>query len=82
MIVAIHERQNGEVSTELLGYVIPPKNDLRTQADVHTSLNVLWWVWRKEFPHPDCDSQFLEWLESVQGWTQVDPEITEHTIEV
>ena len=47
--------------------------------DVHITLRELWEAWREEVPHPDCDSDFVDWLIHERQWVPVTEEVTSHT---
>ena len=39
---------------------------------VFDALDDLWEDWRMANPHPDADSEFVEWLVNMRGWTEVE----------
>ena len=52
---------------------VPP---LTTAEEACTKLDLCWAEWRDEVPHPDSDSEFIEWLSKEHGW--VSAELNSH----
>jgi|GEM_PF-3883423 len=47
--------------------------------EVCNKINALWYEWREEVPHPDADSEFINWLVEKHGWVESTGNFT-HTI--
>ena len=78
--------ETAEYEPYLLGIVEPPtvngksvyyENEFRgvrsgsgQPFNIHDALNELWNEWQKVNPHPDTDSEFIDWLVKKKGWKE------------
>lgn len=77
-MITITVKQDGE-APYAIGAVLPPDELLAdTRAGEpgfwHAVVLTLWQEWREAVPHPDSDSQFIDWLQE-RGWAAREPDV-------
>ena len=62
-----------------IGSVVPPP--LIPPEKAAEVLKELWMTWREVVEEPDCDTDFVTWLIQERGWSEVDSEEEDVTLE-
>jgi len=47
--------------------------------NVHHALEEAWTEWHEATPHPETDSEFIDWLVEKKGWTIPSVNLVAHT---